>query len=472
MKAGRCSTIALILFATTLVAPPALLAQQVVEVTGRDRRIDPGFEELYRFGVLDGESWEMLGTVRKLAFDARGNLYVFDSGGDSADGGLRVLVIDASGAFVREFGRSGEGPGEFKLPTGYGVMGDGTTVVGDLGHQAYQIFDETGEFVRMVRTGRAAMEMGGGGGSVMTFVSGSGSLNPFLVDPRGGAVYSTAGTRTLLTGSGTDEPPAYRPITRDRLDGEDARTDTVVRAWLPLRGETEVKVSGNLPVIEGADGRTTSLRDMLGGMSRPSIFEPKLLLGLLPDGGMVYSDSSTYALKVTAPDGGEVVRRITRPFSPEPVTEKIEEEYNRLMEEERAQGAGPELGAAAFSVIGASVGSGAVPPGARGGLPMPSGTRMASMSIGAPSFYPELPVIRSLSATWEGRIWVMRQGEELREDGPIDVLTADGGYVGTYRTGATKMPDAFGPGGLAAFIEFDEFDVARVVVRRLPAAVR
>ena len=33
------------------------------------------------------------------------------------------------------------------------------------------------------------------------------------------------------------------------------------------------------------------------------------------------------------------------------------------------------------------------------------------------------------------------------------------------------MPDAFGPDGLAAFIETDEFDVETVVVRRLPATV-
>lgn len=66
----------------------------------------------------------------------------------------------------------------------------------------------------------------------------------------------------------------------------------------------------------------------------------------------------------------------------------------------------------------------------------------------------------------------MRRGDELFEDGPIDVLTADGEYIGTHRDGATKMPDAFGPDGLAAFIELDDLDVARVVVRRLPAAVR
>ena len=52
------------------------------------------------------------------------------------------------------------------------------------------------------------------------------------------------------------------------------------------------------------------------------------------------------------------------------------------------------------------------------------------------------------------------------------MLTAEGDYVGTFPAGTTALPDAFGPDGLAAFIVLDEFDVATVVVRRLPAAVR
>ena len=52
------------------------------------------------------------------------------------------------------------------------------------------------------------------------------------------------------------------------------------------------------------------------------------------------------------------------------------------------------------------------------------------------------------------------------------MLTPDGRYIGTFAAGVTGMPDAFGPDGLAAFIERDEFDVTSVVVRRLPADVR
>ena len=67
---------------------------------------------------------------------------------------------------------------------------------------------------------------------------------------------------------------------------------------------------------------------------------------------------------------------------------------------------------------------------------------------------------------------MQRTGEEPESDGPIDVLTTEGEYVGTYRTGTTEMPDAFGPDGLAAFIELYEFDVPSVVVRRLPTGRR
>ena len=81
-------------------------------------------------------------------------------------------------------------------------------------------------------------------------------------------------------------------------------------------------------------------------------------------------------------------------------------------------------------------------------------------------------MLRGLATTWDGRIWVQRRGEEPGTDGPIDVLTFGGEYAGTYPTDATEMPDAFGPNGLAAFIELDEFDVASVVVRRLPTEVR
>jgi hypothetical protein len=51
-------------------------------------------------------------------------------------------------------------------------------------------------------------------------------------------------------------------------------------------------------------------------------------------------------------------------------------------------------------------------------------------------------------------------------------LTPAGQYVGTFAEGALKLPAAFGPEGMVAFIERDELDVPSVVVKRLPAVLR
>ena len=462
-----------------LAGSPAIGAQEVVELPGRDRQLQPGFEEVFRIGVLDGADWEMFAQVRDVAFDADGNLYVFDSSGGTMGIGtdLRVLVFDRTGAFVREFGSAGEGPGEFRMPQGFGVMRDGTTIVEDRGHRAYQIFDASGEFVRMVRRPSAGTTSAGGGGVFTMSVSTSGRGLPMHVDPRGGALYTTGGVEGRL-GAGSDDRP-YRPIDRHSLGGEEAGIETVVQAWRPPRevDEEMFKVSGDLPVVAGPDGQTRTLGDLFSGMTRPPALEPQVYMGVLPDGGIVYSDSSAFALKVAAPDGGGLLRTITRPFRPEPVTPRIEEEFDRKMREQqdRIQDAMGATSGAVLRMMG-PVTSGGPPGGAVGGVTTgvtPPGGSLGDISVSIPerTFYPVIPVIQSLSTTWEGRIWVMRR-ERVLEDGPIDVVTSDGEYVGTYRTGATKIPDAFGPNGLAAFIELDELDVASVVVRRLPDDVR
>lgn len=458
MNPARLSAIVPTTIALTLVAT-ALSAQEVIELPGRDQRIDPDFEEVYRVGVLDGESWEMLGQVVKLAFDERGNLYVFDRSGSVVSGNLRVLVFDASGEFVREFGSSGGGPGEFSRPMSYAVLRDGTTVVGDMGHQAYQIFDPSGEFVRMVRADA--------GNSVAGLTQAIAAVTtPIQPDPRGGAVYAAAtGSSFSISTSATEQaPPTARPVTRMALGGEAIQTDTVARGWLPPR----VEEADPFEDMTTSDGRRVSIArgpGSVSGLSRPSTFEPPLLVGVLPDGGIAYSDSSAYVLKVTAPGAGDVSRVLTRPLQPEPVTPRIEENYQELREAmgEEGRGGRPAGGTAIVQFKSSSSSGGAASTGAATSM---------TLAMADPPFYHEIPVLQSLYTTWEGRIWVMRQGDELIGDGPIDVVSAEGEYVGTYRTGATEMPDAFGPGGLAAFIELDEYDVASVVVRRLPAEVR
>ena len=453
MSTTTRSAACLFLLATTLPAPWSLSAQEVIDLPGSDERLESGFEEIFSVGVLDGEDWEMLGTVMHVAFDEGGNLYIVDglggmsmsTGGGArvvmpGSDGMRVLVFDASGNFLRRFGSAGEGPGEFNSPAGFAVTRDGTMIVADVGHRAYQLFGSDGSFLRMVR---------GSDGDRP-----AGLARALLADPRGDAVFTgNFGNRRAFIGGGDADPPTSRPITRVGLGGEVARADTVVRAWLPPRAEAEIKLPGNIRIAGGGSSRASNA---LSGLKQPLVFEPPLLAGVLPDGSIVHSDSSAYELKVTPPDGGEATRIMRRPLRPEPVTPRVEKDY--VKELEARGGGGGRVGMVIASTTG--------------GANAPASRQSFSFDLPEPEFFPEIPILRALFTTWEGRIWVRRRGGEPNSDGPIDVVTGDGRYVGTFREGAVEMPDAFGPNGMAAFIERDELDVARVVVRRLPAAVR
>ena len=176
---------------------------------------------------------------------------------------------------------------------------------------------------------------------------------------------------------------------------------------------------------------------MFRGLRRA--FTPDLYWSVLPDGRVAYADSSDYAIRIVAAAGG-VVRILKRPLPPEPATDRTmraERNRRRLLTDE-------EVG---------------------------TGWNMldARQRFDDLEFFPEIPVIRGLTTTWDGEIWVLRRGEEPFDDGPIDILTVDGRYLGSYRAGAIEMPDAFGPDGLVAFIERDELGVQTVVVGRVPA---
>ena len=208
------------------------------------------------------------------------------------------------------------------------------------------------------------------------------------------------------------------------MSGDESQTDTIAEAWLP-------------PIdTEGMDRK-----DLRRLRSRTQRFLPEfsaeLHWGVLPDGRVAFSDSSTYAVKV-ARVGPGAVRIMTRPFSPEPVTARVirAEKDRRLRRLEESTAPGANLQA-------------------------------RRREIEELEFHTELSVIRGLGTTWDGHIWVLRRGDGPRDDGPIDVLAADGRYLGSHRPGAMRIPDAFGPDGLGAYVETNELGVQTVVVRRV-----
>ena len=405
-------------------------AQEVVELTGEDRPLSSEYEEVYRVGSFDGDLWETFGEIGGTAFDADGNLYIFDRQAS------RIVVVDRDGDFVREFGSPGEGPGELRMALGFTVMRDGTTVVMDLGHRSYQLFGADGEFERMVG-------MGGGGGMMRV-----GDMAP---DPSGEAIISGGGGRVMAMSAGpgasAPAPPEGRPIERVSLTGDEVATETIAEGWLPPRSERPQTLEGG------------GLRFQMS-MAGPRTFEPGLFVGALPNGGVAISASSAYTVKIAGPDGG-VSQILRRPVRPLPVTERIEKAEKERRLEELSAGEGPRM---RMMVQG---------PGGGGAQAVSQDAikEMMRGQIEQMQFFPEVPVIRGLQTTWGGKIWVQRRGDEPVSDGPIDVLTTEGQYVGSFPTGEMEMPDAFGPDGLTAYVEMDEFDVPTVVVRRLPPVV-
>ncbi|WP_419939435.1 6-bladed beta-propeller [Candidatus Palauibacter sp.] len=409
---------AALLAAIAVLATPGVAGtQEVIELPGEDRWLEADFEEVYRVGSALGEAWQEFGTIGRVGFDEAGNLHVFDRLT------ARVVVVNPDGDFVREFGRRGEGPGEFQPPMDMVVMHDGRVVVTDMGHRAYHIFDPGGDFERMIRMGRIAMVR------EMYAEAGGASLI------RGAKVLGFA--YRAVPGEATITFPDPRTVERVFLAGDEAAVETAAEVWGPAWTKPAARPFGGGPqqVIVRGDRRG---------------FEPELYAGVLPGGRIAFSDSSAYAIKLAERDG-RISSVLTRPFSPEPVTERVmQAEKNRRLGdlEDRPDRVSRSGGAMTISGTGG---------GAR-----------ARERIETLEFAEEVPVVRDLRTSWGGRIWVLRRGEEPASDGPIDILAADGRYLGSYRTGATRLPDAFGPGGLAAFIERDELDVQTVVVKRLP----
>ena len=426
------STIRILSLATVLLAASTAAAPNTV---AQDRPLSPEFAEVYRVGGATAPDWAQFSIPTGLAFDGSGNLYVLDAQL------FQVAIIDRNGELVRTVGRQGEGPGEFSSPATQVVWRDGRFAVADMGHNAYQVFNPDGELERFVK-------MSAGQGIMAGFSSMRSALRP---DPRGAALIAQGmpGMMSQLSGmmaqvTGAEEKPGVddRGLERVDLSGDVISAEPILQAWSPPEDP-----AAPLTIEDAQD------MSMVAGMfaGDEKYFEPKLIWDVLPDGTIAYSDSSAYSIKLVGADGtaNSVLRR---PLQPEMVTRGIRsamlDEQQRAYDEEM-QGANAALAAAMA----------------------PGMLEVIRKALEDRDFFEEVPVVRGLKATWDGALWIQQRGDDPWDDsGPIDVFDADGEYAGTLP--ATEMPAAFGPDGLVAFVEHDEFDVPTIVVRRLPAEVR
>lgn len=192
----------------------------------------------------------------------------------------------------------------------------------------------------------------------------------------------------------------------------------------------------------------------------PRTFEPRLHVAVLPDGGLAVVDSSAYAVRVVGPDG-ELDHLVRRAIDPVAVTKRIEEDEKQRQLDDIDTGEGPQM---RIMVRGSD--------GSTRSMAQDQIQDLQRQMLEQRGFYPEIPVVARLAASPAGTIWLERARVNPEEPGPIDLFRVDGTYLGTVSAEGLRIPAAFGPDGLVAYIETDQFDVPTVRVSRLPSAVR
>ena len=403
--------------AATLLATQAA-AQQVVRLPARDRPLGGRITTVFAVGRMEGRSWEMLSNAEQAVFDRADNLYVLDRGNQ------RVLVFDRAGRFVRQLGHKGGGPGEFEVPIGFTVLADGSIAVLDLAHQNLTLFGTDGRFRRTV-----AWQPGWG------FPD-----RTLVADPRGGVV-------TLLRPGLVPGPGGALPTRQ-----------TQALARVSLAGNGAATPFFTLPDLSPAQRRV----DNSGGATRvnlritgPPEFAPITRWGVLPGGAVALTHTQLYTVKVLDANG-RVVRLIQRPVPVRRPTERDRERARQEVRERMRTGRGMVL------VTRGSGPGGRAPPG-----PPPMSREQIEQRVRELQFADTVRTIQGMIVTPSGKIWVERTPASIGDPGPIDILTPDGRYLGTLN--GTKLPAAISATGRAAYLERDEDDVERVVVRQLPA---
>ncbi len=370
-------------------------------------------------GTLDGPDvivdavTEEVFTVGSVAGDE------WDTFGDvrsvhfDAQGNLHVFDIQAEhiqavgpdGSLIRTVGGRGEGPGEFDGVTTAIVGRDGSYTVLAFSH--IDLLQPDGEHLRRI--------------TLDPMTTGIVIARQALPDGRllAGAI--------MRLGGDDEEAEEGHPIHIFPLDG--AEPEVLYTAWRPPEEEDDISVSGS-----PESGRRVA-------WSAGRAFEPLVSYDLLTDGSLALIDSIGYRVKLVGLDGS-VTGTVERPIAPLPVDDAIREAARERYRESMA----------------ASRNASRTAP-----------IQIDMEGVEGLTFADEVPVLYRLKVDWEDRIWVQRRGPTGDDDGPTDIVTPDGDYIGTLPPDGLRTPDAFGPDGLLAYIERNEMDVPTVRVVRLAA---
>ena len=116
----------------------------IADVSAKDVKV---FDSLGMLVRVVGSKEVFERPVDVAASDSGDRIYVLDVGGISSEK-HRVVVFDAEGNKVNEFGKRGSAEGDFNLPSQLTVGRDGNLYVLDAKNFRVQVFSAEGEFIR------------------------------------------------------------------------------------------------------------------------------------------------------------------------------------------------------------------------------------------------------------------------------------------------------------------------------------
>jgi hypothetical protein len=391
------------------VAMPLLIATPARAQT-RDQPLQVEALEVYRIGGMDAPAWASLTDVRDVAFGPSGELWIVDSRG------ARILRVAADGRSGEDHLRRGGGPGEFQLPGGVAVLGDGRVLFGDVVNATLQLFGADGRFIAGARKHPSLRS------ADMAWLDGQ----DFVAVPQ---LYFVDGEARISGPQGTTAVTSV-PLLRVTFARElDVRT--IADAAYVQPPKTTVRFASHA-------------------------FQPAVHWSV-QRGRIALVDGVDYDVRLLDADGRDV-GRLRRPIPARSPT-RADRDAARQVARSRliAPGGTPLVaGAAEASASG----------GARNA---PALLRSIEAGLAAMTFAERIPVITGIRYDAAGRLWVARTPDVWGQPPLLDVFSPAGEYVGTTRA-VPRLPDAFGPDGLAAWIEKDGFDVpyVRVIRLRLP----